>query len=85
MISVIVAVPNGDDPHGRPGYIPGAGYQKDLIPAGQVLTFLRVIPKACVTREANQKQWQDSYDEMLFCEWRPGQRAWLNIRNARKV
>jgi hypothetical protein len=78
-------VPNGADPYGRPGYIPGDGYQNDLIPAGQQLTFFEVIPKVCVTRKDNRRPWQDGFDEMLLCEWRPGQRAWLNIRNARKV
>jgi hypothetical protein len=82
LVRAVVEVPNGADAHGRPGYIPGEGYQKDSIPAGQILVFRGLIPKVCIV---NHGPWHDEYAEMLLCEMRPGQRAWLNIRNAEKA
>ena len=81
-VRTMVAVPNGADPYGRPGYIPGEGYQHDPIPAGQVLIFHKLIPKVCVR---NHEPWQDGHVEMLFCEMQAGQRAWLNIGNAERA
>ena len=82
LVRAKLEVPDGADAHGRPGYIPGEGYRHDPIPGGQVMTFRRLIPKV---RVVNVEPWQDGHEEMLFCEMRPGQRAWLNIKNAERA
>jgi len=49
--------------------------------AGQVVVFQRLIPKV---RIVNNGPWNDGHDQMLFCRTQDGQRAWLNIGNAKR-
>jgi len=50
--------------------------------AGQVVVFQRVIPKVRIVRNG---PWNDGHDQMLLCRTPEGERAWLNIGNARKA
>jgi hypothetical protein len=50
--------------------------------AGQVVVFQRLIPKVRIVRNG---PWNDGHDQMLLCRTPEGERAWLNIGNARKA
>ena len=50
--------------------------------AGQVVVFQRLIPKVRIVRNG---PWNDGHDQMLLCRTLEGERAWLNIGNARKA
>lgn len=54
----------------------------DPVRAAQVVVFQRLIPKV---RIVNNGPWNDGHDEMLLCKTPEGERAWLNIGNARKA
>ena len=49
---------------------------------GQVVVFQRLIPKV---RIVNNGPWNDGHDQMLLCKTPDGERAWLNIGNAKKT
>ena len=50
--------------------------------AGQVVVFHRLIPKV---RIVNNGPWNDGHDQMLLCKTPDGERAWLNLGNAKKT
>ena len=50
--------------------------------AGQVVVFQRLIPKVRIVRNG---PWNDGHDQMLLCKTPDGERAWLNIGNAKKT
>lgn len=57
-------------------------YCDTRLPADEVVTFERIIPKVRIVRNG---PWDDGHDEMLFCRRADGTRAWIHISNARKV
>ena len=54
----------------------------DPVRAGQIVVFQRLIPKV---RIVNNGPWNDGHDQMLLCKTPEGERAWLNIGNAKKT
>ncbi len=50
--------------------------------AGEVVVFQRLIPKV---RIVNNGPWNNGHDQMLLCKTPGGERAWLNIGNAKKT
>jgi len=55
-------------------------WDKDMLRSGDELIFQRQIPKV---RIINYEPYQDGHTMMLFCKTQDGNRAWLNISNAK--
>ncbi len=49
---------------------------------GDELIFNTLIPKI---RIINNAPYNDGHDQLLFCDRKNGERAWLNIKNAQKI
>lgn len=73
-----------EDPHGGESRwsIEDHCWIYEPVRAGQVVVFQRLIPKV---RIVNNGTWNDGHDQMLLCKTPAGERAWLNIGNAKKT
>jgi len=52
------------------------------LPPGEIVRFVKVIPKVRIIKNG---PWNDSFDQMLLAERSNGERAWINISNAKRV
>ncbi len=73
-----------EDPYGGESHWDSESHRwiYEPVRAGQVVVFQRLIPKV---RIVNNGPWNDGHDLMLLCRTLEGERAWLNIGNARKA
>ena len=73
-----------EDPYGEESHwsIEDRRWIYEPVCAGQIVVFQRLIPKV---RIVNNGPWNDGHDQMLLCKTPDGERAWLNIGNAKKT
>ena len=79
LVAAILEDPYGGESHWS---IEGRRWIYEPVRAGQVVVFQRLIPKV---RIVNNGPWNDGHDQMLLCKTPDGERAWLNIGNAKKT
>ena len=79
LVAAIVESPEGGESHWS---IEQRRWIYEPVRAGQVVVFHRLIPKVRIVRNG---PWNDGHDLMLLCRTLEGERAWLNIGNARKA
>ena len=79
LVAAIVESPQGGESHWS---MEERRWIYEPVRAGQVVVFQRLIPKV---RIVNNGPWNDGHDQMLLCRTPAGERAWLNIGNARKA
>jgi hypothetical protein len=79
LVAAIVESPEGGESHWS---LEEHRWIYEPVRAGQVVAFQRLIPKVRIVRNG---PWNDGHDQMLLCRTLEGERAWLNIGNARKT
>jgi hypothetical protein len=79
LVAAIVESPEGGESHWS---IEQRRWIYEPVRAGHVVVFQRLIPKVRIVRNG---PWNDGHDQMLLCRTPEGERAWLNIGNARKA
>ena len=79
LVAAILEDPYGGDSHWS---IEERRWIYEPVRAGQVVVFQRLIPKV---RIVNNGPWNDGHDQMLLCKTPGGDRAWLNIGNAKRT
>lgn len=79
LVAAIVESPEGGESHWS---TEESRWIYEPVRAGQVVVFQRLIPKVRIVRNG---PWNDGHDQMLLCRTLEGERAWLNIGNARKT
>ena len=79
LVAAILEDPYGGESHWS---IEERRWIYEPVRAGQVVVFQRLIPKV---RIVNNGPWNDGLDQMLLCKTPGGDRAWLNIGNAKKT
>ena len=79
LVAAILEDPYGGESHWS---IEGRRWIYEPVRASQVVVFQRLIPKV---RIVNNGPWNDGHDQMLLCKTPEGERAWLNIGNAKKT
>jgi hypothetical protein len=78
-VAAIVESPEGGESHWS---IEQRRWIYEPVRAGQVVVFQRLIPKVRIVRNG---PWNDGHDLMLLCKTLEGERAWLNIGNAKRT
>ena len=79
LVAAILEAPHGGESHWS---IENRCWIYEPVRAEQVVVFQRLIPKV---RIVNNGPWNDGHDQMLLCKTLDGERAWLNIGNAKKI